>query len=277
MTRVVVAGCRGRMGAMLMERFSHRADLAPVGIDLPYDDRDVADACRGARAVILCIPAAAIPEITAKLAQYMEPHTILSDITSVKERPMRDMERGWNGPVVGTHPLFGPVQAEGLELRVTIVPGHGASEDDVSFIEQLFRGFGCVTFRATAEEHDMAEAKIQGMNFITSAVYFAMTAEDPALLPYLTPSFLRRMNASEKQMVEDGALFTWLFEANPHSQTMVRQYRNLLSLAAAGDVDLILNKAQWWWKQGSDKARLHEEARKIALQSAHEGLEKGKQ
>jgi prephenate dehydrogenase len=115
------------------------------------------------------------------------------------------------------------------------------------------------------------------MNFITSAVYFAMTAEDPALLLYLTPSFLRRMNASEKQMVEDGALFTWLFEANPHSQTMVRQYLNLLSLAAAGDVDLILNKAQWWWRKSDDKNKLHEEARKIALQSAHEGLEKGKQ
>jgi prephenate dehydrogenase len=265
------------MGAMLMERFSRRADLVPVGLDLPYTDADMAEACRGARAVLLCIPAAAIAEITARLAPYMEPNAILSDITSVKERPMRDMERSWSGPVVGTHPLFGPVQAEGLELRVAITPGHGASESDIAFIEDLFQGFGCVTFRATAEEHDMAEAKIQGMNFITSAVYFAMTAEDPALLPYLTPSFLRRMNASEKQMVEDGALFTWLFEANPHSQTMVRQYRNLLSLAAAGDVDLILNKAQWWWRKSDDKNKLHEEARKIALQSAHEGLEKGKQ
>ena len=275
MTRIVVAGCRGRMGAMLMERFSRRADLTPVGLDLPFSEKDMAEACRGARAVLLCVPASAIPEVAAKLARHMEPDAILSDITSVKERPMRDMERQWSGPVVGTHPLFGPMQAEGLELRVTIVPGKNASEQDVVFIEELFRGFGCATFRATAEEHDMAEAKIQGMNFITSAVYFAMTAEDPALLPYLTPSFLRRMNASEKQMVEDGALFTWLFEANPHSQAMVRQYRNLLSLAAAGDVDLILNKARWWWKEGEDKAALHKEAKTIALQTALDGLKKG--
>ena len=132
-----------------------------------------------------------------------------------------------------------------------------------------------MTFRATAEEHDIAEAKIQGMNFITSAVYFAMTAEDPALLPYITPSFLRRMNSTEKQLMEDGALFTWLFEANPHSQAMTRQYRNLLSLAAAGDVDLILHKARWWWKEGEEKKKIHEEARKVALQSARMGLKKG--
>ena len=276
MTRIVVAGCRGRMGAMLMERLSRRPDLDPVGLDLPYSDEDMAGACRGAKAVILCIPATAITEITAKLVPHMAPDTVLSDITSVKELPMLDMERLWQGPVVGTHPLFGPVQAEGLELRVAVVPGTHASESDISFIEGLFQGFGCAVFRATAEEHDIAEAKIQGMNFITSAVYFAMTAEDPALLPYLTPSFLRRMNAAEKQMTEDGALFTWLFEANPHSQALVRQYRNMLSLAAAGDVDLIVSKAQWWWKESAEKAHLHEEAKKIARQSALMGLEKGK-
>ena len=219
--RIVIAGCRGRMGAMLMERLSRSAAFQPVGLDLPYDEEDMEQACRGARVVLLCIPATAIAGTVEKLRPFMEPSTILA------------------------------------------------------FVESLFHSFCCVTFRATAEEHDMAEARIQGMNFITSAVYFAMTAEDPALLPYITPSFLRRMNSTEKQLMEDGPLFTWLFEANPHSQAMVRQYRNLLSLAAAGDVDLILHKAQWWWKDGEEKRKLHEEARKVALQSARAGLKKG--
>ncbi|WP_294558228.1 prephenate dehydrogenase/arogenate dehydrogenase family protein, partial [uncultured Mailhella sp.] len=223
--RIVIAGCRGRMGAMLMERLSRSAAFQPVGLDLPYDEEDMEQACRGARVVLLCIPATAIAGTVEKLRPFMEPSTILSDITSVKELPMQHMESLWDGPVVGTHPLFGPVPAQDLELRVTIVPGRHASEEDVAFVESLFHSFCCVTFRATAEEHDMAEARIQGMNFITSAVYFAMTAEDPALLPYITPSFLRRMNSTEKQLMEDGALFTWLFEANPHSQAMVRQYR----------------------------------------------------
>ena len=220
-------------------------------------------------------PIGAAPPDVCEAMRSLVPDAILADITSVKELPMQHMESLWSGPVVGTHPLFGPVPARDLELRVTIVPGKNASEEDTRFVESLFRHFGCVTFRATAEEHDIAEAKIQGMNFITSAVYFAMTAEDPALLPYITPSFLRRMNSTEKQLMEDGALFTWLFEANPHSQAMTRQYRNLLSLAAAGDVDLILHKARWWWKEGEEKKKIHEEARKVALQSARMGLKKG--
>ena len=60
MSRVVIVGHRGRMGAMLMERFSRRDDLTVVGIDRPFTEKAMAEACRGARAVLLCIPASAI-------------------------------------------------------------------------------------------------------------------------------------------------------------------------------------------------------------------------
>ncbi|WP_458399678.1 prephenate dehydrogenase/arogenate dehydrogenase family protein [Mailhella sp.] len=275
MKRVVIAGHRGRMGAMLLERFSLRQELDAVGVDLPFREEELAAACRGARAVILCVPASAIAETAARFVPHMAPETILADITSVKELPLRDMESLWSGPVVGTHPLFGPTPAEGMELRVPVIPGRNASEGDIAFIEALFQGFGCVTFRATAEEHDMAEAKIQGMNFITSAVYFAMTAEDPTLLRYLTPSFLRRKDSAEKQLTENRALFTWLFEANPHSQTMVLQYLGLLSMAATGNVDAILDKAQKWWPQEETARELKEQAKLADIQSTVMGLKKG--
>ena len=109
MKRVVIAGCRGRMGAMLMQRFARAQDIQPAGLSRPYRARDVEDACRGARAVILCVPPEALAETAGKLVPHMEPGTILADITSVKELPMRQMEAAWTGPVVGTHPLFGPL------------------------------------------------------------------------------------------------------------------------------------------------------------------------
>ena len=114
MKRIVIAGHRGRMGAMLLERFSRRTDIDAVGLDLPYLESDLAEACRGAHAVLLCVPASAIADMTAKFAPYMDAGTILADITSVKERPMRDMESLWPGPVVGTHPLFGPRPDEAI-------------------------------------------------------------------------------------------------------------------------------------------------------------------
>ena len=97
-------------------------------------------------------------------------------------------------------------------------------------------------------------ARIQNMNFITNLTYFAMLAGEDDLLPFLTPSFRRRLHAAGKMLTEDARLFADLFEANTHSHEAVRQYRNMLNLAAAGDVDLLCRRAQWWWKDGQKDA-----------------------
>lgn len=270
MKRVVIAGHRGRMGRLLMDRLSRQPDVEAAGIDLPFSEEDVAEACRGAHAVILCVPASAIEEAAETFVPHMEEDAILSDIASVKELPMAAMERLWPGPVVGTHPLFGPAPAAGMELRVSIVPGKKASEPDIAFIEGLFQSFGCTAFRTTAEKHDLAQAKIQGLNFITSAVYFAMTAEDPDLRPFITPSFQLRLDASEKLLTEDGPLFIGLFEENPHSRPVMHQFLDMLTDASSGGMAPVLGRAQQWWKEKAEKDRLEAEK----LQPSPAGLEK---
>ena len=65
-----------------------------------------------------------------------------------------------------------------------------------------------------------------------------------------------------------------MFEANPHSQQMVRSCRNMLGLAAAGDAELILSRARWWWKDGEEKKHLHKDAKCIARESARSALVK---
>ena len=97
-------------------------------------------------------------------------------------------------------------------------------------------------------------ARIQNMNFITNLAYFALLAGQEDLLPFLTPSFRRRQNAARKMLTEDARLFSGLFEANPHSHEAVRQYRQMLNLAAAGDIDLLCRRAQWWWEDGAGGA-----------------------
>ena len=167
----------------------------------------------------------------------------------MKVRPLQQMEAIWPGPVVGTHPLFGPATPDEDGLPVTVTPGRTAREEDTALVEAFFRALGCGTFRATADEHDRAMARVQNMNFITNLAYFALLAGQEDLLPYITPSFRRRLHAAEKMLTEDGTMFTGLFEANPYSHEAVRQYRKMLNVAAAGDIELLCRRAQWWWKK----------------------------
>ena len=245
--RLVIVGCRGRMGTLLSARWS-AAGHTVAGLDLPLTDDIFAEALPGADAVFLCIPAGAMAEVLPHLVPHLDGGQILADITSVKMQPLGQMERAYAGPVVGTHPLFGP-KPQPSDLRVCITPGAAATDTHIGLVEGLFEDMGCSTFRSTAEAHDSAAASIQGLNFISSLAYFATLADHEELLPFITPSFRRRLEASRKLLTEDAPLFEWLFEANPMSQESIRQYRSFLNVAARGDVNVLVQRAQWWWKE----------------------------
>lgn len=246
--KTVIVGSMGRMGKMLVQKASE-AGLQVTGVDLPLAEEDLQTACKNAELVILCVPARNTAGVARKVAKYLRSEAILADITSVKERPLRQMNEAWNGPVVGTHPLFGPKNAPDADLAVALVPGHNATPANMQKVAAFFEAWGCRTFETTAEKHDQAMARIQNMNFITNLSYFAVLAGQKDLLPFLTPSFNRRKKAAAKMLTEDAEMFAGLFEANPHSHEAVRQFRKMLNLAAGGEIELLCKLAQWWWPE----------------------------
>ena len=244
--KTAIIGNQGRMGRMLEAR-ARNAGLAVAGIDRPLADAGLAECCRDAGLVLLCVPARSFEEVVCRLVPFMPKKAILSDITSVKEAPMRQMRKHWPGAVVGTHPLFGPGAAAGSDQPVAIVPDGSDATGASRAVAGFFKALGCRPFFTSAEKHDQAMAKIQNMNFITNLAYFAALAGEEELLPFLTPSFDRRRQAAQKMLTEDADMFAGLFEANPHSHEAVRQYRRMLNLAASGDIDLLCHRAQWWF------------------------------
>lgn len=107
MSVTAVIGSRGRMGAMLMERLE-AAGRTARGADLPLTPDVLAAACAGADVALLCVPAAVLGDVAHLVAPHLETGAVLADIASVKMLPMRAMRKAYAGPVVGTHPLFGP-------------------------------------------------------------------------------------------------------------------------------------------------------------------------
>ncbi len=244
---IVIVGSKGRMGAYFLRRLK-KLDYTVSGIDMPLTEDVFRTACAKAHMVLLCIPAHAMQNVLEKMTPHMPKHCVLADITSVKVQALACMKKYWSGAVVGTHPLFGNKPQRGHDLPVTIVPAENTAEEPVLFVEKLFTDLGCRVFRASAEQHDKAMAAIQNLNFITSLAYFAALSQDEELLPFLTPSFKRRQDAAHKLLTEDAELFAGLYEANPYSQQLVRKYGTMLNIAAAGDIDLLVNKAAWWWE-----------------------------
>ena len=239
--KVVIVGSGGRMGAMLLQRVES-CGIAGCGIDQPLDDKALGH-CADADLALLCVPACCIADVVSRLAPVLPAEAVLADIASVKVQPMKAMMAGWSGPVVGTHPLFGPTPAR-KETAVAVVPGRG--KQAASNVIELFTAFGFSPFRTTAHAHDKAMAVMQGLNFLSEAAFFGMVGASDKLKPFMTPSFKRRFRAARKLMLDDGELFTGLLGENPYSAGVLRQYRRALSSGSAEEVAGLLANARTW-------------------------------
>jgi len=246
---VAIIGAQGRMGRLFKNLCLERGqDVA--ALDKPMTPEALARGVDMADLVLLSVPIQAMAQVLEQLVPHMKPRQILIDLCSVKVDPMERMLAAWSGPVVGTHPLFGPQPPEG-ERSVAVVPGRDelAAEAVGNWLARL----GLAPFRTTAREHDLAMAYIQGLNFVTSAAYLSATAGLPNIGRFATPSFRRRLDSARKMLTEDAELFEALFEANPYGQEAVRLFRSHLNVAAGGDVSLLAERAQWWWRECEDQ------------------------
>ena len=246
---LTIAGARGKMGQLFALR-SRAAGLACFELDRPFDSPKARDTLTQGLShsdlLILSVPAQAMPDALAQLVPFIPQGAIVADVGSVKTYPIETMTRLYPGPVVGTHPLFGPIPPQDETPRVAICPGRPGDESAAQAIEHYFTQLGFAPFRTTAAEHDRAMAYIQGLNFVTTVAYLATGSPDD-LTPYLTPSFKRRLAAAKKLIREDSKLFRLIYEANPHSLELVRLYRNYLNVAAGGDLEVLVERAKTWW------------------------------
>lgn len=246
---VLIVGVKGQMGSMLAGKCV-AAGVGVRGIDQPLTEEAMAEACEGVDVVLVCVPAAAMKKVARLCAGAMTETQIMADICSVKVNPMNTMLEAHAGPVVGTHPLFGPAPAAG-EDRVAMVCGRDDAAYDAmcALVEKL----GFTPFDTDADEHDMSMALIQGLNFVTSVSYLSALSHNPALENFVTPSFTRRLEASRKMLTQDSELFAGFLEENPYTQEAVRRFRSMLNIAAGGDIELLCARANWWWRDDDTK------------------------
>jgi prephenate dehydrogenase len=243
---VSIIGSKGGMGSFF-SRELRSAGLEVRELDQPLENEVLQEALSGSDLVLLAVPTEAVALVLERIEDYLLPPTILADICSVKVRPVKQMLEQYPGPVVGTHPLFGPQPDAQTALRTAVVSGR--DEESRELVHELLTRIGQTPFATSAEEHDRCMAFIQGLNFVTSASYIAATTQEPAIENFLTPSFSRRLSAAQKMLTQDAELFEGLFEANPFSHEAVRQFRSYLNLAAAGELELLVEKAAWWWSE----------------------------
>ncbi|MDY7000415.1 MAG: prephenate dehydrogenase/arogenate dehydrogenase family protein [Thermodesulfobacteriota bacterium] len=245
---IAIIGARGQMGSLFAQR-SREAGLQVRELGRPLILDQVAKALSGADMVLLSVPVNAMRDMAEMAGRLMHKPQILCDVCSVKTEPVHTMLNAYPGPVVGTHPLFGP--DPGKDARVAVCPGRNKNAQKA--VSDWIDLLGFKWFTTTPKKHDRAMAFIQGLNFATTVSYLATLGHRPELVNFLTPSFERRLKSAKKMLTRDAELFSNLFEANPYSQESVRMFRSVLNVAAGGDIELLAERAAWWWRDEEDE------------------------
>ncbi|MFW5489634.1 MAG: prephenate dehydrogenase/arogenate dehydrogenase family protein [Desulfovibrio sp.] len=259
---VAVIGSKGEMGSLFME-VCREAGLDAAGLDKSMTDDDLADFIPGRDLVLLCVPMSVFPQVLRQVVPHLDGKQILADVCSVKANPVRRMLAAYKGPVVGTHPLFGGNLPAPEDRRVAVCPGNEYGRDmspaqmesakkSLDAVIRFMQHIGFIPFETTTREHDIALGYIQGLNFVTTVSYLSATAKQPNIDRFITPSFRRRLEAARKMLNNDAQMFEAMFETNPYSLDCVRQFRSHLNIAAGGDIDLLVQRAGWWWRDAID-------------------------
>ncbi len=205
-----------------------------TGMPLP----ELADRCR---VVIVSVPIAATIDAIRRVGPLLPEESLLMDLTSLKEEPVREMLRATAAAVVGCHPLFGPDCPSLAGQNVILCPGRG--ERWLKRMEGLFTKGGARVTVTTPAEHDRMMSLVQGLTHLET-ILMGLTLRDSgveasALDTFSTPVFRTRQAIVGKVFGARPELYAGLIAGNGNMPKILEIYEKnlsaLKSLILAGD------------------------------------------
>ena len=130
--------------------------------------------------VFICTPVGSIEPIVRDLVPYLSPHTIVTDVGSVKTPIVQAVSSLWPN-FVGGHPMAGTAES-GIEAAVpdlfvgrpyVLTPQAQTPAAAVDRVEEIARLLGASVYRCSPVDHDRAVAWISHLPLMASATLVA--------------------------------------------------------------------------------------------------------
>jgi chorismate mutase/prephenate dehydrogenase len=237
--KVLLVGGRGQMGRFFSKWF-RQSDC-----DVRILDRDdwpqVRSLTQGIDLCLLAVPIDITPGVATQIAPYLPPTCVLADITSLKRQPLEAMLKGFSGPVVGLHPLFGPATTTMDKQIVVVSPGR-QMEQCQWLLDQL-TVWGNVLVETPAAEHDEIMSIVQALRHFATFTFgqFLRSRDVPVLrtLELSSPIYRLELAMVGRLFAQDPSLYAEIIFATPERQALLKDFiqslQQNLSLVERGD------------------------------------------
>jgi prephenate dehydrogenase len=153
---------------------------------------DLQNVVSDADLVVLCTPVAQMLPLAEQFAPYLKRHAIVTDVGSVKERVVRELDPVMaraGAHFIGSHPMAGSektgVDAARPDLFVNaicvVTPSRGSEPEQITEVEEFWSAVGGVTMRLSPGLHDELVSRSSHLPHILAALLadFVLSPDHP--------------------------------------------------------------------------------------------------
>jgi prephenate dehydrogenase len=229
--RVTIIGGCGKMGFF----FGHF--LAQAGHYVNNLERDWSDAphlLAEADLVLIAVPIEQTLTVVEKASPFLNPSTVLADLTSIKTPIVCAMLEHHPGPVLGLHPMFGPGVQSFLAQNIVVCPGRNieAGQWFLDFMEDR----GAKLSVSTPEEHDRMMVNVQAIRHFISfslGVFLAQEGTDlNQTLNFASPLYRLQLDMVSRLFAQDSSLAFKLMLGTPEHKDAIARLEATISRLA---------------------------------------------
>jgi len=211
-------------GFFVREGYTVHVSGRSTGMDV----RKMADICQ---VVIVSVPIGVTGEVIEKVGPCMKEESLLMDLTSLKEEPVRAMAKFSASEVIGCHPLFGPHVDSIAGHRVVLCPER--TERWLAWLRAILEKNGAFVVETTPAKHDAMMIIVQGLNHLNTITMGAVLGKTGVSLSevsrFATPVFQTKIGILEKVFAHNPGLYAEIVTMNPNIGRILDLYEKTLS------------------------------------------------
>ncbi len=251
---ILVIGGAGQMGSFFAS-FFQKSGYHVRSLTASDWDR-AAFLCKDIDLALVSVPIDKTEDVIEKIAPFLSPETLLSDLTSIKEKPLKKMLDSHPGPVIGLHPIFGPTSASLDKQIIVVTPGRNPDQCRW-LIDQLIL-WGAVMIESGAKEHDDIMAIVQALRHFATFCFGRFLYEKHVrlekTLEFSSPIYRLELGMVGRLFAQDSSLYSEIIFATEERRLLLKEYVTSLNthmeMLETNDKDLFVSRfneiAQWF-------------------------------
>jgi len=221
-----IIGGHGRMGQLFDSFFSERKIKVLVSdVGTKLKNKDVA---AKSDIVIVSVPIDKTAKVIGEILPYLKEGSAVTDFTSVKEMPVKEMMKAEKGvEVFGMHPMFG--NSNPIPGQTVIMSPTKSSDKWYKWMKNFLSQNGAIIKEMSSSDHDKTMAIAQDLiHFveITCSDGLRLTGlKVEKILPYISKASELKVMSSARILDQDAGLYGNMQIENPYSLKFLNKYK----------------------------------------------------